>query len=455
MKKAVSSFLAASALLVAPGAISHYATSFGQATPAAGTSAPAAGQTAPAAGQAAAPAAGQVQMDPAEYTDYDNAVNKQTTPQTQAPAIEAYLAKYPKSAVKADVLQRLLIDYSQFDPAKSITTADQILQLNPNDIQALTVEAVFRSQQAQALTDAAAKQSAMDQAASYAQKGIDSTKPDSMSQADFDKAKTVATPTFYSTIGNDDLLKKDPAGAIAAFKSELAAVPVASTTTPGTALQDTYYLAQAYYAATPPDYINCTYYATRAASYAPAQFAAQMQPLATYCYKKYHGKADGYDAVVTVAKANLNPPADFKIDPAPTDADVVTQTIASTPNLATLAISDKEYIMTYGTQDQADKVFATVKGKADKIPNATVISADADTLTVAYSDDAVQAKTADFSFKMKTPLKTPPAVGSKVTVIGTFDSYTQKPLLISMTDGEISHGATTAKPAAKSTARRR
>jgi hypothetical protein len=174
MKKAVSSFLAASALLAAPGALSHFATGFAQAAP-------------------AAAASGQVQMDPAEYADYDNAVNKQTTPQTQAPAIEAYLAKYPKSAVKADVLQRLLLDYSQFDPAKAITTADQVLQLNPNDIQALTVETVFRAQQAQAMTDAAAKQSAMDQAASYAQKGLDATKPASMSQADFDKAKTVAT----------------------------------------------------------------------------------------------------------------------------------------------------------------------------------------------------------------------------------------------------------------------
>jgi hypothetical protein len=286
----------------------------------------------------------------------------------------------------------------------------------------------------------------LDQAASYAQKGIDATKPDSMSQADFDKAKSVATPTFYSTIGNDDLQKKDYAGAIAAFKSELAAVPVAQTTTPGTALQDTYYLGQAYFASTPPDYIDCTFYATRAASYAPAQFASQMQPLATYCYKKYHGGTDGYDAVVAAAKANLNPPADFKIVPAPTDADIVTKTIASTPDLATLAISDKEYILTYGTPDQADKVFATVKGKEDKIADATIISATPDTLTVAYSDDAVQSKTADFTFKMKTPLKTLPAVGSKITLTGVWDSYTQKPLNIVMTDGEEYHAPVARKP---------
>jgi hypothetical protein len=150
---------------------------------------------------------------------------------------------------------------------------------------------------------------------------------------------------------------------------------------------------------------------------------------------------------VTAAKANLNPPAGFTIVPAPTDADIVTKTIASTPDLATLAISDKEYILTYGTPDQAEKVFATVKGKEDKLPDATVISATPDTLTVAYSDDAVQSKTADFTFKMKTPLRTLPAVGSKVTITGIWDAYTQKPLNITMTDGEIYHAAAAHKPA--------
>ncbi len=419
MKKAVSSFLAVSALMVAPGAIPHFASAFAQAAPAA----PAAGAT------------GQVQMDPAEYTDYDNAVNKQTTPQTQAPALEAYLTKYPKSAVKADVLERLMVDYSQFDPAKAITTADQVLQLSPNDLQAYTVEVIFRNQQAQALTDPAAKQSAMDEAASYATKALAATKPDKVAQADWDAQLKKVTPTLYSVQGNAALGKKDYPGAITAFKAELAAADPATTQQPGTALQDTYYLGQAYYLSTPPDYVNCTFYTTRAASYA-GQYAAQLQPLASYCYKKYHGKADGYDAVVTAAKANMNPPADFKIEAAPSDADIAHKTVTDTPDLATLALSDKEYILSNGTADDAEKVFATVKGKTDKIPNATVISATADTITIAYSDDAVQSKTADFSFTMKTPVKTLPVVGSKITLTGVWSSYTQKPLLITMTDGE-------------------
>ena len=384
---------------------------------------------------AQAAAAGQIQLDPAEFADYDNAVNKQTTPQTQAPALEAYLTKYPKSTVKADVLQRLMLDYYQFDHAKAIDAADRVLQVTPGNPQALTIEVAFRGEAAQATTDPTAHQ------------------PAGMSDADFAKLKASVTPTFYSAIASDDMGKQDYAGAVTAYKAELAATPIEQTQVAGTALQDTYYLGNAYYQMKPADYVNCTFYTTRAASYAPDNFKAQLQPLATYCYKKYHGSADGYDAVVTAAKANLNPPAGFSIVPAPTNEDIVKKTIAETPDLATLALADKEFIIQYGKPEDADKVFATVKGKTTEIPDATVISATADKVTVAVSDDAVQSKTADFSYTMKTPLTKIPAVGSKVTLTGTYTSYTQSPLLITMDNGE--EVAKKSAPAARKPAARR
>jgi hypothetical protein len=413
MKKAVVSSLlvvsavsAFSAVLVAPGAFLNVGISYAQA--------------------AAAPAAGQIQMDPKEYEAYDNAFNKQTTPQTQAPALEAYLAAYPKSSVKADALQRIMIDYSQFDPAKALTAADNVLKLDPNNVRALLIETAFRRQAGEQLTDATARQAALDQAASYAQRGVAATKPTSMSDADWTTLQNAAAPTFYSAIGTAALSKKDTATAIDAFKKELAATPVAQTTQPGTALQDTYYLGQAYYQSTPPDYVNCTFYATRAYSYAPAQYQSQM-PLAAYCYKKYHGGTDGYDAVVTAAKANLNPPSDFTIKAAPTPADQVKALLAST------ADADLQN----GTPAEADKVFDTVKGKAVEFPDVLVVAATADSVQVAVSTDAVQNKTADFTFAMKTPLRTIPDVGSKVTLAGTYASYTQSPVMITMSDGEV------------------
>ena len=367
---------------------------------------------------------GQVQMSQAEYNAYNSAIT-QTTPQTKAPALEAYLTAYPQSAVKADVLQQLMIAYSSFDPAKTLDAADRLLQVDPNNIRALTFEVYFRKTQAEQTTDPAAKQTALDQAASYAQKGLAATKPKDMSDADFKKITDSAYPIFYSAIGTAALNRKDSPTAIDNFKKELAAVPLAQTQQPGPVLQDTYFLGLAYLQSNPPDYINCTFYVTRFTAYAPEPYKTQMVPTATYCYKKYHGNAEGYSAVQTAAQANLNPPADFKITPAPSPADIADQTVKSTSDLSTLALSDKEFILQYGKTDDADKVWATVKGKTVEIPDAVVITATDSVITAAVSDDAVQSKTPDFTFNMKEPLKSAPAVGSKVTLTGTYSSYTK------------------------------
>lgn len=354
-----------------------------------------------------------IQMSPAEYKAYNDAIS-QTTPQTKAPALEAYLEAYPQSAVKADTLQLLMLTYSSFDPAKTLGTADRLLQVEPENLRALTFEVYFRMQNQQ-----------LDQAADFAKKGLAvNTKPKDMSQDDFDKVKAAATPVFYRAIGTAALSKKDAPAAISAFKSELSSVPVADTTTPGPVLQDTYTLAQAYYQSTPPDYVNCTWYASRAANFAPEPYKSQMLPLAKFCYKKYHGADDGYDAVTAAVATNLNPPAGFTIKPAPSPADIVRQVIASTPDLATLAVSDKEFILQNGAPDDAAKVWATIQGKSVELPSVTVVTATPTVITASVSDDAVQSKTADFTFNIATPLKTVPAVGSQVTLSGTYSAYT-------------------------------
>jgi hypothetical protein len=78
-----------------------------------------------------------------------------------------------------------------------------------------------------------------------------------------------------------------------------------------------------------------------------------------------------------------------------------------------------------------------VKGKTVEIPDGMIIAATDSSLQVAVSDDAVQSKTADFTFTMKEPLKEVPTVGAKITLTGTYDSYTPSPLMITMTNAEV------------------
>ena len=379
---------------------------------------------------------GGVQMSPAEYNAYNSAIT-QTDPKAKAAALEAYLAAYPQSAVKGAVLQQLMQAYSGFDPAKSLDAADRLLQVDSNNPLGLFFETFFRMSSSDANGDAAAKQAALDKAADYAQKGLAAPKPADMSDADFAKLQAQIKPVFYRAIATAALNKKDAATAITNFKLELEGAPVADTAKPGPLLQDTYELGQAYYISTPPDLLNCTWYAARAAALAPEPYKTQMMPLAKYCYRRYHGADDGFDAVTTAAAANLNPPADFKIKPAPSPADIVANVIATTPDLSTLAVSDKEFILQNGKPEDAAKVWDTIKGKSNQFPDATVVSVTDSALQVAISEDAVQSKTADYTFQLAAPLKTPPAVGAKVTVSGTYASYTPSPIMFTMSDGAI------------------
>jgi alpha-L-rhamnosidase len=128
--------------------------------------------------------------------------------------------------------------------------------------------------------------------------------------------------------------------------------------------------------------------------------------------------------------------------PTPTPAEIVSHVIETTPDLATLAVSDKEYILQNGSPDQAAKMFSAIKGKSDTIP-ALVIESSPQVLKVAVSDEAIQDKVADFTFMM-APLDpgamhvwTPTAIGQMVWLSGTYSSYTTSPLNITMTDGAV------------------
>ena len=393
-------------------------------------------------------AAGQVQMSGDEYTMYNNA-NSLTDPAAKAKAFQAYLKAYPNSSVKLDVLTQIVFLYSQTtDEASTLAAADDLLAVDPGNLRGLALKVYYLRADGDKATDAATKQADLDKAAGFAQQGLTATGSKGVAAADYKTFQAATMPTFESAIADDDLAKKDNPGAIKALSTELNGVPVADTQDPQKQLQDVYVLAQAYYTSTPPDYLNCAWYATRAANFAPAAFKTPIQTLATYCYKKFHGGTDGYDAIQSAVVTNLNPPAGLLagIKPAPKPEDYVKQLIATTPDLAVLAPSDREFALQYGTTDDANKVFDAVKGKSVEYPDVLVIAATADSVQVAVSDDAAQAKTADFTFTMKEPLTKVPAAGEKITLDGTFASFTQSPLMITMSDSFVVEKKAPVKP---------
>jgi hypothetical protein len=379
--------------------------------------------------------------DPAEYNAYTNAIG-QSAPAAKAAAIEAFLQQYPNSVVKAEMLEQLVGAYQATnDTAKTYDAAKRLLQVDPNNLRALTF--VVYVGKAQANGD----QAKLDDAASLAQRGINATKPPSMNDADFQKLKDIATPIFYDVMGTDDVTKKDYKDAITAYTSELKSYKDPADTTKGLALADTYYLGNAYVQQDPKDLLNGIWFLTRAAQYLQEPYKSNAEKAAEYWYKKYHcaqndsacqTNLEGYDQVKQLAQANVFPPDSYKPTPAPpppSPQDLAHQAIVATPDPTKLALGDQEYILANGSTDDAQKVWAVLQGKTTQIPGL-VIAATASSVQLAVTDDNKQSQKADFTVNLKDPLKEVPAVGSTVTLIGTFDSYTQNPPMIIMKDGE-------------------
>ncbi|MGC1869850.1 MAG: hypothetical protein WA700_02725 [Acidobacteriaceae bacterium] len=372
---------------------------------------------------------------PAEYNAYNAAIS-QPTPQAKESAIEGFLQQYPDSVVKQQVLEILMDSYMQTkNPNKALAAARQVIQMDPTDLRALALSAYILKSEAGQKTNPAEAQPLLDEAAKDAQAGLSASAPEGADAANFDKMKTAVKPLFDGAIADDDLEKKDYNDAIKYFQDELKAMPAAQQTTSG--IEDTYLLGTAYVQKTPQDLVNAVWYLSRAAAYAPEPFKDEIQKAAQYWYKKYHGGMDGFDQVQAQAKASLNPPAGFTITPAPpppSPQELAHNAVTSTPDLKTMALTDKEFVLANGSQADASAVWGTMKDLTTKVPGK-VISATPDTVQLAVSDDAQQSNKADFTINMKTPLKTPPTIGSMVNYIATFDSYTQNPPMIIMRDG--------------------
>jgi tetratricopeptide (TPR) repeat protein len=376
---------------------------------------------------------GQITIaDPAEYNAYQM-FSTQTDPKAKAAAGESFLEKYPQSKVKGAVLDSLLDAYQATgDATKVVETANKLLQVDPNNLKAILYSVLIKKQQCGKTSDAAT----CDDAAAMAQKGLQVPKPAATSDDEWKKLTGAAYPIFHSAIGLDDFLsKKDFKGAQEEYTAELKLYTDDQSKTQG--LVDTLQLAQAYsQPGSTQNLPNAVWDYARVWAYAPPAYKAQIEPKLEYYYKKYHGSLDGLDALKQQAMASTFPPGTFHIDPAKSPAEQIHDLIAATPDLNTLALADKETVLAVGSKDDADKLWALLKDKETQVPGI-VISADANTVKVAVTQDAKDSKVADFIVNLKKPLTDAelkviiPGFEFKTQpdneLVGTYDSYRQVP----------------------------
>jgi len=365
--------------------------------------------------------------DPAEFAAYSQATT-QKDPAARATALESFLTTYPQSVVKSAVLDNLVDTYQELkDADKTLSAASRMLQVDPNNMKSLFISVFIKKNQCAKTSDA----QTCDDAGTLATKGLAATKPADVKDDDWKKMIGAAYPIFHSAIALDDILsKKDIKGGISEYRTELMLYPPEQTTG-GPGLWDTLQLAEAYVKPEAKDLVQACWFYARAWNYA-TPLKAQIETKLEYYYKKYHGDLKGLDDIKTQSAATLFPPGTFTISAAATPAEIAHKAIVETTDLTTLNLSDKEFILASGSKEDADKLWGVMKDQATPCPGV-VIEATASVLKLAVSQDAKDAKIADFIVNMKKPLeeKEVPAVGAEfglqpaAELDGTYDSYTQ------------------------------
>ena len=404
---------------------------------------PAAKKVAPAKKAAPAPADAKVVTDPAEYNDYLSALNI-ADPAIKAAAMEAFLAKYPASTVKADALEQAMAAYQHAgNTAKVEETATRLIELKPDSVRALAIVTYLRRGRA-----AQGEATALAELATGARRGLEAlsrwTKPADASDEAFAAMRRQMTAIFNGALGFATLQAKDFANARRYYQLAFASDP--------NNLQDVYQLAIADLQ-TEPIEVDGLWYIAKATSLAKDNEAAQ-QRIGEYGkarYKKYHGSEDGWQELLAAAAAQNAPPSDFakKVKAAPSPAEIAAQTVREV-DPASMSFSDWEFILSHrdaspANKEAAAKVWNAIQalqknGAARlKIP-VKIVTSTKDTIQAAIAEENQKDNKIDLLAVLKTPLASPPPPGTPSEVIGVIVDYQTSPFMFVMRDSELAGG---------------
>ena len=258
-------------------------------------------------------AQGSVWKSQDEYNAYQAMANEKD-PQKKVALAEAFLQKYPDSAVKKYVYVAVMNAYQQAnDSAKAIDAAKKVLEVDADNLDALRYLSfafpfTFKPDDPNASAE-------LSRAESDAKHGLELLskvqKPANVTEEQFQQAIKPVREIFNSTTGFVALQRKDYAAAITSFKAALEDNP--------TDLYVTYRLGVSYLMSTPPDYSNGFWYLGRAVSlgrYANSSDEGGMQKYLRQAYCSYHRTSDGLEEIINQAAQSVNPPADFSVTPA-------------------------------------------------------------------------------------------------------------------------------------------
>jgi hypothetical protein len=250
--------------------------------------------------------------DIAEYDLYQQ-MTKATDPKEKLRLLDQWKQKYPDSKLKVDRLHIYLVTYQQLqDPANMLVAAQQILAEDPMDYQALYATALLATNQtAPDRLDAGEKASRTivdNTDAIFAE----SKKPAGTNDAAWSQAKQATLLLARRTLGWIATARKDYPAADRELHEYLKLN--------GNDGEAAYWLGTAIIMQRQPErQAEGLFYVARAAAFdgqgaMPPDRRKQVEAYLVKAYKSYHGDdPEGLQQLLTLAKTNAAPPADFKI----------------------------------------------------------------------------------------------------------------------------------------------
>lgn len=427
--------LVAMLLVAAVTAVAQTAAAPAQSAPP--QSAAPAAQT-PAATPAVAPAPQKKEIkDPAEYNAYMGALGQQDAA-AKISGLEAFLTQYPNSVMKEDALELLMGSYQQTgNAAKTLETAQKVLQANPCNLRALALLAYTK--QAMAQQGGAAAGQNLTEAGQYADKGLDceqtAVKPDGTSPDDFQKLKTQTAVIFNGASGVAAYQVKDYGKAQQRLRAAVDADPKN--------LVNVYTLARAYLEPGPTEKdVDGLFYIARSANLAQGSGKDQIAKYGKSKYTKYHGSDEGWNDLMAKAATATDPTGITITQYVPPTPAQQAHDIMASKKIEEMSFAEWQLVLSEGTPEDADKVWTTLKGKPLQMV-AHILTIDTTgkltKMTLAGSSDDVDAKRADIDLTMAAalPKKDVPKEDTDFQFEGTPVSYVAKPFVMTMNEGAL------------------
>jgi hypothetical protein len=421
----------------------------------------------PAAGQSGAPQKNY--KDRGEYDLYSKITQTQD-PKARLDLLNQWQDKYPKSDFAHDrdiYFRETLAQLANSDPSarqKLIDKCNELLKTDPKDFRSNFLIALWGP----AVGGTSPSPELQTQVQTAAQAAVESAptafdpskKPASVSQADFDKAKSQALGIAHNALAWVATTKKDTATAENEYKASLEANPDQGNIPALYAkmLVDGKKVPEGLF-----EYAHAAQYAGPGAL--PEATRKQLMDYFNKAYKDYHGSMDGADQMLAQAKTAAVPPAGLTLTSQQAQAEDVAK------KLNDRIASDPAFKIWYAikqqlTGDQGDQFFnsnvkdAEVPGGSEGVKtfNGTVISIDPPDrptkIVLGIEDPAKPDATLTFTKPLPAAALDKIKVGQKIDFSGVADSYTKEPYMLTFVDPTIP-GVQTTAPARTGHKRRR